>query len=78
MTKQEFIDLFVEELEIEDTEVSFDTELNALDEWDSMGHMIIIGLVSDNFNLKLTSDDLKKLSSINDIIDKIGADKFEA
>ena len=78
MTKQEFIDLFVEELEIEDTEVTLGTELDTLNEWDSMGHMIVIGLVSDNFNLKMTSDDLKKLLSINDIINKIGVDKFEA
>jgi acyl carrier protein len=78
MTKKEFIDLFVEELEIEDTEVKPETQLNELEEWDSMGHMVVIGLVSENFDLKITASDLKALQSVDDLINKIGAEKFES
>jgi len=78
MTKKEFIDLFVEELEIENTVVKPETQLNELEAWDSMGHMIVIGLVSENFDLKITASDLKALQSVDDLINKIGAEKFES
>jgi acyl carrier protein len=77
MTKNEFIDLFVEELEIEDTDVKLNTEFSALDEWDSMGIMITIGLVSDNFNVTLTNNDMKQITDINSLIEKIGVEKFD-
>ena len=78
MTKKEFIDLFVEELEIENTVVKQETQLNELEEWDSMGHMVVIGLVSENFDLKITASDLKALKTVGDLINKIGTEKFES
>lgn len=78
MTKKEFIDLFVEELEIENRVVELETQLNELEEWDSMGHMVVIGLVSENFDLKITANDLKALQSVDDLINKIGVEKFES
>jgi len=77
MKRQEFIELFVEELEIENTIVTEDTELSSLDEWDSMGAMILIGLTQDNFGVKIASSDLKSISTIKELMDKIGSDKFE-
>ena len=77
MTKQDFIDLFVEELEIENTEVTPDTEFDSLEEWDSMNHMVVIGLVSEKFNLTITAKDLKAFTTVGDLIDKIGSDKFD-
>jgi len=78
MTKEEFIELFIEELEIEDTSVTLDTELDSIDEWDSMAVMVTIGLAADNFGTKLTNDDIKSLTTVNSLIEKIGLDKFSS
>lgn len=72
----DFIESFVEELEIEESEVTTDTNIKDLDEWDSMGAMILIGFVSNNFQITLNADDIASLSTIQSLIDKIGADKF--
>lgn len=76
MNKQEFIDLVVEELEIEDTIVSLDTLFSDIEEWDSMGKMVMIGLVSEHFKVKLTNDDLKSLTNVSSLIAIIGEGKF--
>jgi acyl carrier protein len=75
MTKQEFFVNLAEELELE-IEINESTNLKELDEWDSMTAMVLIGFVSSEFNVTLTSDDLKEINTINSLINKIGEDKF--
>ncbi|MCG8749740.1 phosphopantetheine-binding protein [Tenacibaculum finnmarkense] len=75
MNKQEFIAELAEELEVE-VAVTLETELKDLDEWDSMGAMILIGYVSDNFNVTLNADDIEALTSFESLVDRIGEDKF--
>lgn len=75
MNKQDFISELQEELEF-DTQLSEDTNLKDLDEWDSMAAMILIGYVSNNFDLTLTADDLKDITTVSSLIDRIGVDKF--
>lgn len=75
MTKQEFIEELQEELEFEET-LTLDTQLKDLDEWDSMAAMVLIGFVGDNFNKTLTADDLKEMTTIDSLIEKIGEELF--
>ena len=75
MTKQEFFVNLAEELELE-IEINESTNLKELDEWDSMTAMVLIGFISSEFNVTLTSDDLKEINTINSLINKIGEDKF--
>lgn len=75
MTKQEFILGLQEELEVEVT-LENTTNLIELDEWDSMAAMLLIGYVSNEFNVTLTSDDLGNISTVDSLIEKIGVDKF--
>ena len=75
MTKQEFISGLQEELEVEVT-LENNTNLKELDEWDSMAAMLLIGYVSNEFNVTLTSDDLGNISTVDSLIEKIGVDKF--
>jgi acyl carrier protein len=77
MKKSEFIDLFVEELEIEDIQITVDTELKSLAEWDSLAVLSVIAIASDNFNCKITAQQLKDVKKISDIIELIGLDNFE-
>lgn len=75
MNKQDFIAELAEELEVE-VEVSLDTNFEDLDEWDSMGAMILIGFVSDTFDVTLNADDIEALTTLESLINRIGIEKF--
>ncbi|HEU0137729.1 MAG TPA: acyl carrier protein [Flavobacterium sp.] len=75
MTTQNFISGLQEELEF-DTNLTPETNFKELDEWDSMSAMIMIGYVSDNFDITLNAEDQKGISTISGLMDRIGADKF--
>jgi len=72
----DFIERFVEELEIEDTVVTVETNIKGLDEWDSMTAMILIGFVSNEFKVTLNADDIKALTTVQSLIERIGLEKF--
>lgn len=75
MKKEEFIKELTEELELE-TVVTIDTNIKDMDEWDSMGAMILIGYVSDTFGVTLNADDISSLTTFSSLIDRIGEEKF--
>ncbi len=75
MKKANFISGLHEELELS-VPLTESTNLKDLDEWDSMAAMILIGYVSSNMDITLTADDLKGITTVDSLIDRIGADKF--
>ncbi|WP_426474905.1 acyl carrier protein [Chryseobacterium balustinum] len=76
MKKNEFIVGLGEELELSQT-LTEDTDLKSLEEWDSMASMLLIGYVSNETGVTITSDDLKEITTVNSLLEKIGMDKFE-
>jgi acyl carrier protein len=76
MNISEFTANLQEELELE-VELSPETMLNSLEEWDSMAAMIVIGYVGDNFGVILNGDDISKITDVNSLIDRIGREKFD-
>jgi len=75
MTRKEFIAELQEQLELETT-LAESTNIKELDEWDSMTAMILIGYVTDTFDVNLNAEDLKSITTVNSLIDRIGAEKF--
>jgi acyl carrier protein len=75
MEKSEFISKLQEELEFDET-LTLDTNLKELEEWDSMGAMVLIGFVSDEFGITLNAEDIKAITDINSLIERIGVEKF--
>lgn len=75
MEKSLFLLRLQEELEY-DTKLDLNTNIKELEEWDSMGAMILIGFVSDEFGVNLNADDIKKITTVNSLIEKIGHNKF--
>lgn len=70
MDTQEFVELVAETLEVDGLEL--DTTLSSLEEWDSMAKLSLIVMVDDEFGKKLTADDIKGFSTVQDIVDFIG------
>lgn len=75
MNIADFTSQLQEELELE-IDLTPETDLSQLEEWDSMSAMILIGFVSDKFGVLLNGDDISQITTVNSLIAKIGEDKF--
>ena len=76
MEIEKFINLFKKSLEIEEENLSIETNIQDLDEWDSMTALMLIALVSKEFGVILDADDVLNLTTIQSLIERIGKDKF--
>lgn len=77
MKVENFIDNFRESLEIEDPNLSLESNIQELEEWDSMTGLLLISFVIDEFRITLDVDDLLELTTIQSLIEKIGLENFE-
>jgi len=75
MKTNAFLTELTEELELE-VSLQTNTKFKDLEDWDSMGAMVLIGFVSDNFGITLTGDDIENLSDVQSLMEKIGITKF--
>ena len=66
MTKDEFLEKFKDVLQRED-DLTFDMLLNDLDEWDSLSIMATMAFLDQNFGVKTSLQDYKKLHILGDI-----------
>lgn len=71
MEKTEFLEKMQDVLQMED-ELTFETVLNDLEEWDSLSMMATTAFLDKNFNLKLTFNDFKNFKTVEDIAKKAG------
>ncbi len=76
MTKQEFLMSLKEELEL-DVTLGYHTNLKDLEEWDSMSAMVLMGFISNEFDVTLNPSDLSDMTTIDSLIEIIGLDKFD-
>lgn len=75
MQTNKFLELLVEELELESS-LTLETNLKELEEWDSMTAMLLIGVVSNEFGKTLSAEDVKSLTTVQSLIDVIGSEQF--
>lgn len=76
MNTSDFIVKLKETLEIED-EITLNTELTSINGYDSMSVLSLIILIDQLFNLKVTSIEFRSLTTIQSLINIIGASKFK-
>ena len=66
MTEQEFIEQFTELLDTEQ-ELSLDTMLNGIDEWDSLSHVAFMAFCMTAAKGDVTSVMVKEAKSVGDL-----------
>lgn len=71
MTKEEFVEQMQDVLQT-DAELSMETVLADLDEWDSLSMMATMAFLNKNFGISLKISDLKAFATIGDIAAKAG------
>jgi len=68
---------FIESFSIDEQSLNYTLEYNSVEEWDSVGHMTLIDLLEDTFDIAMDMDmdDIIDLSSYNkgyEILEKYG------
>ena len=71
MNKEQFLEEMVEVLQTED-EITMDTVLEDLEEWDSLSIMSTMAFLDKNFGVKTNMNDYKNITTIGDIAVKAG------
>ena len=71
MTKEEFLEQMQDVLQT-DAELTYETVLDELDEWDSLSVMATMAFLNKNFGVSLKFSDFKALVTIGDIAAKAG------
>jgi len=79
MKTEDFIKELKEALEIEDEdqEITLETNLKELEEYDSLSVLSIIAMIDKNFGKQIPSIDFIKITTIKSLIDLIGKEHFE-
>jgi acyl carrier protein len=68
MTKQEKLNLIEESLELDENTLTEETVLDDLVEYDSMGKLSLIVLSDEDFDKKLTGEQMDEFKTVGDII----------
>lgn len=68
MTEKEKIALLEDMLELESGTLGSDTELSSIEEYDSMAKLSLIVLMDDEFNKKLTGEQIRMFKTVGDIL----------
>lgn len=77
MTKNDFLTLFAERLQIANKNLTLETKVKSLEEWDSWNALELMTLVDETFGVTLTAPDLATIETFEDLITKIGIENFE-
>ncbi len=79
MKKKEFIDELKDALEIEDEdkEITLETDLRYVEEYDSLSVLAIIAMIDKNFGKQIPSTDFSKVTTVSSLMELIGKEHFE-
>jgi acyl carrier protein len=72
MTNEEKIALIEETLDIESGSLNPETELSSVAEYDSMAKLSLIVLCDENFNKKLSGEQIRAFVTVGDILNFLG------
>ena len=68
MTEREKLALLEDMLELDEGDLTAETVLDDVDEYDSMAKLSLIVLMEDEFDVKLTGDVIKGFETVGDIL----------
>ena len=79
MKIDDFINELKEALEIEDEdqEITLETDLKELEEYDSLSVLSIIAMIDKYFGKQISSSDFIKVTTISSLMDLIGKEYFQ-
>lgn len=70
MEMQTFIDQFTQQFDEPET-ITAETEFKNLDSWSSLVALSVIAMADEEYNVKLTGNDIRGAVTVQDLFDKI-------
>jgi len=71
MEEEKFLNQFISQFDDEPTGVTMDTDFRDIDDWDSLTALGIISMIDDEYNVKLSGEELKSSKTVMDIFNII-------
>ena len=72
MTLNEFIELFCAELNERDfTPIDTSTDFHNLETWDSITALLVMVMIEEQFDIRITGDDMRNCNTIEDLYNLI-------
>lgn len=69
--EEKIIKLIAEVLQVPTSDITTETEIGELDEWDSLRNVTIFAELQKKFGISITQDMLMDLENVSDIIDLV-------
>lgn len=74
MDKNQFVSSFTDQFDETDVSaISLGTKFKELDEWSSMVALMVIAMVDENYNKKITGADIRESNTVEDLFNRINA-----
>ena len=67
MEEEKFLEQFIAQFDDEPTGVTMDTDFRDIDDWDSLTALGVISMIDDEYNVKVSGEELKFSKSVRDI-----------
>ncbi len=71
MDKKEFIEKLKDIMQT-DSEIDENTELETIEEWDSIAKISLISFMDSEFKISLNGADIEEFKTVSDILKKVG------
>ena len=72
MKRKLFLEKLYDELEIESiNQLTVDTILHDLDEWDSLTLLSLISFIENEFSINLSAEEIEKFVKLKDLTDRL-------
>jgi len=65
------------EIEDEDQEITLETNLKELEEYDSLSVLSIIAMIDKNFGKQISSSDFANVTTVSSLMELIGKEHFD-
>jgi acyl carrier protein len=62
-----FIELFKENLELENTEVKPGDAFREYERWDSLRHLLLIAMIDEEYNVVIETDEFEKIVTVEEL-----------
>jgi len=66
--EEKLLKAIAEALEIKKELLDLDTAKDEVDEWDSLGHLIVISMIESEFNVKIPFGEVSELNKVRDFL----------
>lgn len=66
--EDKLLDIIAEALEIDKKRLNLNTAKSDIEEWDSLGHLIILSMVESEFKIKIPFEKANEINKVSDFL----------